>query len=108
MDLGRVAYYLDVWRDYMKSHTTKLGFKSTATGFMSGSISSFEDLEEIVDSDTARAVDSAIDDLPPMPKTAIYVRILGEKTFVDENSIDRAYGLALSLLEKKLTLKNLY
>lgn len=108
MDSGRVLYYLDLWRDYMKSHKTNLGFKSKSTGFMSGGMSSFEDLEESVDAESARTVDQVIDDLPMLPKNAIYIIYLGQKSMINDMLLEQSYDTALIMLQKKLTEKNLY
>jgi len=108
MDLGRVSYYLDLWRDYMKSDNNKLGFKTKATGFMSGGISSFEDLEDDLDYSSAKTVDQAIDDLPIMQKNAIYIIFLDQKSMMDTRVLEYYYDNALMMLQRKLKEKNLY
>lgn len=108
MDSGRVLYYLDLWRDYMKGNDSKLGFKSKSTGFMSGGMSSFEDLEESVNAESAKTVDQVIDDLPMLPKNAIYIIYLGQKSMVNDMLLEQSYDTALIMLQKKLTEKNLY
>lgn len=108
MDIGKVEYYLDLWRTYMKSNSNQLGFKSKSTGFMSGGMSSFEDLEESVDAEAARTVDQVIDDLPMLPKNAIYIIYLGQKSMVNDMLLEQSYDTALIILQKKLTEKNLY
>ena len=108
MDLGRVEYYLDLWRDYMQKDSHKLGYKSKSTGFMSGGLSSFEDLGEQVDSDAARVVDQVIDDLPMMQKNALYVVYLSQKATMDTRVLEYYYDSALMMLQRKLKEKNLY
>jgi hypothetical protein len=108
MDSGRVIYYLDLWRNYMKQDSHKLGYKSKSTGFMSGGMSSFEDLGDEVDSEAARVVDKVIDDLPMMQKNAIYIIYLGQKSMLDTRALEYYYDSALMMLQRKLTEKNLY
>jgi hypothetical protein len=108
MDLGKVIYYLDLWRDYMKSDNNKLGYKSKSTGFISGGISSFEDLEDDLDHSSAKTVDQAIDDLPAMQKTAIYIIYLGQKPTMNDTALEYYYDSAQMMLQRKLKEKNLY
>ena len=108
MDEGKVIFYLELWSDWMKADNPKLGYKTKSSGFMSGSIHSFEDLEDEVDNSSARLVDKCIDDLSPIEKTAIYVRWLNEVSLVNPIMIDVHYGVALSKLAKKLQDKGLY
>ena len=108
MDSGRVIYYLDLWRNYMKQDSHKLGYKSKSTGFMSGGMSSFEDLGDEVDSEAARVVDKVIDDLPMMQKNAIYIIYLGQKSMLDTRALEYYYDSALMMLQRKLKEKNLY
>jgi hypothetical protein len=108
MDNGKVAYYLDLWRSYMKHDNMKLGYKTKSSGFLTGSIHSFEDLEDEVDNKSAKTVDKCIDDLSTIERTAIYVRIMGEKTLVNPIMIDMHYDIALSKLAKKLPEQGLY
>lgn len=108
MDEGRVLWYLEMWRDYMKSDNHRLGYKTKSSGFMTGSIHSFEDLEDEVDSSSAKIVDKCIDDLNAIEKTSVYVRWMGEVTLVNPIMIDTHYGVALSKLAKKLQEKGLY
>ena len=76
MDSGRIIYYLDLWRNYMKSNTHKLGYKTKSSGFNTGGISSFEDLEDDLDFSAAKTIDQVIDDLPLPQKTSIYIILL--------------------------------
>jgi hypothetical protein len=108
MDSGRVVYYLDLWRDYMKSDNNKLGYKSKSTGFMTGGLHSFEDLGDEIDSEAARTVDKVIDDLPTPQKTSIYIVYLGQKSMIDIKVLEDYYDSALVMLQKRLTEKNLY
>jgi S-ribosylhomocysteine lyase LuxS involved in autoinducer biosynthesis len=108
MDAGRVIYYLNLWRDFMKFDNNKLGFKSKSTGFMSGGLHSFEDLGDEVDRDAARAVDKVIDDLPTPQKTSIYIIYLGQKSMIDIKVLEDYYDSALVMLQKRLPEKNLY
>ena len=108
MDSGRVVYYLDLWRDYMKSDNNKLGYKSKSTGFMTGGLHSFEDLGDEIDSEAARTVDKVIDDLPTPQKTSIYIIYLGQKSMIDIKVLEDYYDSALVMLQKRFTEKNLY
>jgi len=107
MEAGRVTYYLDLWRDYMKSHNSGLGYKTRSTGFMTGGLNSFEDLGEQVDNDAARTVDKVIDDLPMMQKNALYVVYLSQKATMDTRVLEYYYDSALMMLQRKLKEKNL-
>jgi hypothetical protein len=108
MDSAKVIYYLDLWRDYMKSHNSGLGYKTRSTGFMTGGLNSFEDLGKQVDSDSARIVDKVIDDLPTPQKTSIYIIYLGQKSMIEIKVLEDYYDSALVMLQKRLTEKNLY
>jgi len=108
VDSGKVIYYLELWRDYMKQDNLKLGYKTKSSGFLTGSIHSFDDLEDEVDNKAAQTVDKCIDDLSTIEKTAIYVRWMGEKTLVNPIMIDMHYDIALSKLAKKLPEQGLY
>jgi hypothetical protein len=109
MDSGKVLYYLDLWKDYMKSNSGKsLGYPSKAAGFMSSGISSFDDMHDEIDINSARIVDQAIDDLPKLQKDAIYLVHLGQKVKMTDFQLELNYDLALSNLQLKLTEKNIY
>lgn len=108
MDEGKVIYYIELWQSYMKQNNHKLGYKSKSTGFHTGGIHSFDDLADEQDIRSAQIVDSCIDDLNAIERTAINVRWLGEATLVNQIMIDMHYNIALSKLSKKLTEKGLY
>lgn len=109
MDSGQVLYYLDIWREYMQSMDShKLGYPSKSAGFMSGGIHSVDDLEDSIDVETARAVESAVDSLPPMEQDAIYVVFLGQKSMVNKDIMERAYNTAISKLGTLLSDRGLY
>ena len=108
MESSQVLHYLDIWRAWMKQDNLKLGYKTKSSGFLTGSIHSFDDLEDEVDSKAAQTVDKCIDDLSTIERTAIYVRWMGEKTLVNPIMIDMHYDIALSKLAKKLPEHGLY
>lgn len=108
MDEGKVIFYLELWADWMQADNPKLGYKTKSSGFMSGSIHSFEDLEDEVDNKSAQIVDKCIDDLNAIERTAINVRWLNERTLVNPIMIDVHYNVAISKLAKKLQEKGLY
>lgn len=108
MDEAKVIYYLDIWRDYMKGNTAShLGYPSKAAGFMSGGVSSFDDISDEIDIQAAKTVDKVIDDLPKLEKESIYATYLGNKTNLTTISLALNYKLALQTLSVKLPLKNL-
>lgn len=108
MTEARVLYYLDLWQDFMKSNKNHLGYPSSAAGFMTGGISSFEDLADENDSQAARVVDSVIDDLPKFQSEAIYFAYLGQKTVLDNSVLKLFHDRAIDNLCKKLSEKNLH
>jgi hypothetical protein len=108
MDAGRVCYYLDLWRDFMKINDNKLGYKSKSTGFMSGGMSSFEDFEDNIDNENAKTVYQVVNDLPTLPKKAIYILYLGEKSTMNDMLLEQSYDTAMVMLQKRLPEKNLY
>ena len=108
MDSGRVVYYLDLWRDYMKHHNSGLGYKTRSTGFNTGGVHSFDDLGNEMDNESARIVDKVIDDLPTPQKTSIYIVYLGQKSMIDIKVLENYYDSALVMLQKRLTDKHLY
>jgi hypothetical protein len=108
MDAGKVLYYLDIWQAYMKGNTTKLGYPSKAAGFMSSGVTSFDDMHDEIDINSARTVDQVIDDLPKPQKDAIYSMYLGQKVNMTDMQIGMNYDFALNNLQLKLTEKHLY
>lgn len=112
MEDGRVLYYLDIWRDYMKrGGSPQIGYPKTAAGFLSGGMSSVEDWEAEGDWWTAKNVDKAIDDVrkdTPMCGEAIDARMLGSKSMLNPMAIDMYFGLAVTKLAKKLENRGLH
>lgn len=110
MDLGRVEYYLDLWRDWMETDNNRLGYKSKSTGFNSGGVHSFEDMADEIDNEAAKIVDQVIDDLPKDYKEAIYLVYLHTRpiTVKELNSVDACCGNGKILLSIRLPKKNLY
>lgn len=108
MDIGKVEYYLDIWREYMKQDKEKLGFKSRSSGFNTGGITSFSEMEDDMDYDAARTVDQVIDDLPMLPKNALYIIYLNEKSMINDMLLQQSYDTALIMLQKRLPERNLY
>jgi hypothetical protein len=108
MDSGKVSYYLDIWKEYMKPFSHKLGYKTKSSGFLTGGIHSVEDWENEGDSQIGPIVDTCIDDLNAIEKTSIYVRWLGEVTLVNPIMIETHYNVAIAKLAKKLQDKGLY
>jgi hypothetical protein len=108
MDAAKVLYYLDIWRDYMKGNTIKLGYPSKAAGFMSSGVTSFDDMHDEIDINSARTVDQVIDDLPKLQKDSIYFVYLGQKSKMTDMQLQINYDLALENLQIKFTDKNLY
>lgn len=105
---ARVLFYLDLWQSFMKTNKNNLGYPSAAAGFLTGGISSFEDLADESDSQSARVVDSVIDDLPTNQKEAIYFAYLGQNTKLDDRVIKAYHDKAIDTLCRKLSEKNLY
>lgn len=108
MTEARVLYYLDLWQDFMRSNKNNLGYPSSAAGFLTGGISSFEDLADENDSQAARVVDSVIDDLPRPQSEAIYFAYLGQSTKLDNSVLKQLHDKAIDSLSRKLSEKNLY
>jgi hypothetical protein len=108
MDEGRVTYYLDLWREYMRSDNNKLGYKSKSTGFNTGGIHSFEDMADELDYESAKIVDRVIDDLPYPQREAVNIFYLGINTMMDLDTLEQLYDTALIMLQKRLPEKNLY
>ena len=109
MDSGKVLYYLDLWKDYMKGNSGKsLGYPSKAAGFMSSGISSFDEMGEEIDITSARTVDQVIDDLPRLQKDAIYYVYLGQKVKMTDTQIELNFDVAIDVLRVRLPEKNLY
>jgi hypothetical protein len=108
MDAGKVLYYLDIWQSYMKGNTSKLGYPSKAAGFLSSGVTSFDDMHDEIDINSARTVDQVIDDLPKLQKDSIYFVYLGQKVKMTDTQLELNYDLALDNLQVKLTEKHLY
>jgi hypothetical protein len=108
MDRERVLHYLDVWKESYDRSKINIGFPSKSSGFMSGGIHSLEDWEDSVDYPAADVVDSAVRELPMLPKFALYVIYLGEKSTMNDMLLEQSYETAITMLQKKLREKNLY
>ena len=111
MDMGRVEYYLDLWKEYMEANDSyRLGYKTKSSGFNTGGINSFEDMSEELDYNAAKTVDAVIDDLPESYKRAIYIMYLNTPkiTTSELNSADALSEAGKVLLSIRLPKKNLY
>lgn len=112
MDSGRVVYYLEIWRDWMKNKKDhKLGYPTKSAGFSAGGVHSAEDWEEEGDWIAAGIVNAAIKDLKkeiPACSEAIHNRWLGDKTTMTTLALDMYYNLALDKLDAKLQKRGLY
>ena len=71
IDSSRADYYLTLWRDWMRSHSSRIGYPSHSAGFSSGGISCWDDLAESVDGYAVRAADAAIDSLTPIHRAVL-------------------------------------
>lgn len=66
---------LEDWARWQQGYRVRVGYPSHSAGFGSGSgISSFEDMCEASDREMMCAVDSAVNDLPPVQTSAIMRR----------------------------------
>lgn len=111
MDDGRVIYYLEIWRDWMKAYKNQLGYPTKSAGFLTGGIHSVADFEEEGDWEAAKIVNAAIKDVGkevPMCSQAIHSRLLGDKGLMNPVTVDMYYGLAIQKLSKKLQKRGLY
>jgi hypothetical protein len=111
MDSGKVLYYLDMWRAaHLKSNQShrKLGYPSKASGFMSGGISSFDDMYDELDTNVVPVIDTAVNSLPILQQDALHIIFLGKKRNMTDMQLELNYDLALENLQVKLTEKNLY
>jgi hypothetical protein len=111
MDSGRVLYYLDMWRvAHLLSNKSfkKLGYPSKAAGFMSGGISSFEDMYDELDTNVIPVIDTAVNSLPILQQDALHIIFLAKTNNMTDMQLELNYDLALENLKEKLTEKNLY
>lgn len=66
---------LDTWAAWMRSYGARLGYPARSAGLSCGGISgeeSFDHMCEDADRSAAVTLDTLIDDLPPISRTAIY------------------------------------
>lgn len=75
----RLAYYLDLWADWMRGDSGPKGYGSRATGVNGTGSRDFEMMCGAMDADQARTVDAAIYDLPPNECVAIHHVKLGSQ-----------------------------
>ena len=63
---------LEDWAKWQSSYREKTGFKHKSAGFISGGLSSFEDMCEQSDNATMRTIDASIDSLLPAQAAAVH------------------------------------
>jgi hypothetical protein len=100
-----------MWKDsHMRSNQShkKLGYPSKAAGFMSGGISSFEDMYDELDSNVIPIIDTAVNSLPILQQDALHIIFLGKTRNMTDMQLEINYDLALDNLQVKLAEKNLY
>jgi len=101
--LSRLEDILKDWSLWMKSHSNKLGYPSKSTGVVSSGNNTFEDMIENSNSTNVDIIDTAIDDLLPEEKSAIYYRYLsGKKPIAYEMKLELALNHLLALIENKI------
>ena len=109
LDEGKVIYYLDLWREYMKfGGNSKLGYPSKSAGFLSGGIHSFDDWGNEHDFASARTVHIVINELPLLLREAIEFAYLGHKTKLSDEELKSNYEAAIERLRVKLYEKHLF
>jgi hypothetical protein len=96
MDDKRLSYLLQTWADWLRQPAVHLGYPTTAAGIRWRSADDWEDLVDHLDETMARAVDTAVDDLPLNERTAVYAVVIGPMVRLREpvqDVYDRARGL---------------
>jgi hypothetical protein len=96
MDDKRLSYLLQTWADWLREPAVHLGYPTTAAGIRWRSADDWEDLVDHLDETMARAVDTAVDDLPLNERTAVYATVIGPMVRLREpvqDVYDRARGL---------------
>lgn len=108
MDRGRLIYHLENWRDWMKRDSNKLGYPSRSlmlVGDNGYSEETWDDMCEECDSQSARTIDTLIDDLKGPYKVAINHTWLGVEKCWPTHDMD--LELAYEVLEIKADRKGL-
>jgi hypothetical protein len=109
LDEGKVLYYLDLWREYMKfGGNSKLGYPNKSAGFLSGGIHSFDDWGNENDFASARIVHMVINELPALPREAIEFAYLGHKSKLSDEELKLHYDSAIERLRTKLYERHLF
>lgn len=67
---------LDDWARWMRSGDDANGYPDKSAGFSSGGLKSFEDLEDQVDGVKWVTITTIVNDLPELPKRAIFYQFL--------------------------------
>lgn len=73
----RLAYYLDLWADWMRGDVGPRGYPARGSGSGSTASRDFESMCNTMDNDQAKAVDAAIGDLPMNENVAVHHVKLG-------------------------------
>lgn len=93
----RITWHLDNWAEWMRDQRTDYGYgfpNDDSSGAVSGSSRDFDSMVAEVDMRCAQAVDSIIDDLPPLESRAILHRHIGTVFRCDRSDMEEAYERA--------------
>jgi hypothetical protein len=107
MDDRRLSYLLATWREWHQHSDHGLGYPSHAAGIRWRPGTDSEALLESLDERMALAVDTAVDDLPPMERTAVHHTVLGPRVWRLREPIADVYVRACALLKVKLVAKGI-
>jgi hypothetical protein len=102
MDDKRLSYLLETWRDWLNEPAMHLGYPSTAAGIRWRSADDWEDLVDHLDETMARAVDTAVDDLPLPERTSVYSVVVRPAVWRLREPMHVVYERARGLLKVQL------
>ena len=102
MDDKRLSYLLATWAEWLREPAVHLGYPSTAAGIRWRSADDWEDLVDHLDDTMARAVDTAVDDLPLMERTAVYATVIVAQVWRLREPIADVYVRACGMLKVRL------
>lgn len=105
MDDKRLSYLLHTWADWLRQPAIHLGYPTTAAGIRWRCADDWEDLVDHLDETMARAVDTAVDDLPLTERTAVYAVVIGP--MVRMRDVHDVYERACGLLKLRLNARGI-
>ena len=103
----RLSLLLDTWRDWLREPDHRLGYPTRAAGIRYAHATDFDSMCETMDRTLAEAVDTAVDDLPLMERTAVYAVVIGPQVWRLREPMHTVYERARVMLKIRLNARGI-